>query len=79
MMFFYSLDLKISQEWEIEPTYFQPTQRLLVYHLPTLFPNYSAVGNTTKINSLNIELLDIQEDRINSHKHPEVQFFITVV
>lgn len=79
MMVFYSQDLKISQEREIEPTYFQPTQRLLVCHLLTLFPNDSAVGNTTKRNSLNIGLLNIQEDQIHSHKHPEVQFFITVV
>lgn len=78
-MFFYSQELKISQEREIEPTYFQPTLRLLVCHLLTLFPNDCAVGNTTKRNSLKSGLLHMQEDRIHSHKHPEVQFFITVV
>lgn len=51
-MFCYSQDLKISQEQEIELAYFKPTQRLLVSHLVTLFPNESAVGNTTKRNSL---------------------------
>lgn len=74
-MFCYSQDLKTSQEQELEPTYFQPTQRLLVSHLVTLFPNESAVGNTTKRNSLNTRLLNIQEDRIHSHNGPEVTVF----
>lgn len=78
-MVFSSQDLKTSQGQETEPTYFQPTHRLLVCHLLTLFSNDSAVGNTTKTNSLNTGLLNIQKDQIHLHKHPEVQFFITVV
>lgn len=76
---FYSQVWKISQEQEIESPYFQPTQGLLVCHLLTLFPSDSAVGNTTKRNSLNTGLINIQEDQIPSRKHPEVQLLIAVV
>lgn len=70
--------MKISQEQEIEPPNFQLTQ-LLVCHLLTLFPNDSAVGNTTKRNSLNSGLHNIQKDRIHSHKHLEELLFETLV